>query len=130
MDEFCERVELSIMSKASSQVTLKSLSLKPNVLNTGHKKIKRAHESTEVQDECKEMNEERLLETLSNDILKKVKKAARSCNVFTVGSKIDIIMQIKATIFTDDSYKNFLKYLGSLRWLVDVFLSTWSCVLP
>ena len=57
MDEFWERVESNIMSKAFSRVTLKSLSLKPNIQNTAHKKIKRVHESTEVQDECKEMNE-------------------------------------------------------------------------
>ena len=49
------------------------------------------------------MNEERLLEMLSNDTLKKVKKAARSCNVPTIGSKIDIIMRIKTAILTDDS---------------------------
>ena len=77
-----ERVELNIISIAFSRVTLKSLSLKPNlyfwapyigkkmrrcinVLNTEHKKLRQVHESTEVQDECKEMNEERLLEMLS-----------------------------------------------------------------
>ena len=31
MDEFWERVELNVMSKAFSRVTLKSLSLKPNL---------------------------------------------------------------------------------------------------
>ena len=94
MGEFWERVELNIVSKAFSPVTLKSLSLKSNlyfwvqyigkktrqcinVLNTEHQKIRQVHESAEVQDECKEMNDERLLETLSNDTLKKVKKAAR-----------------------------------------------------
>ena len=66
-----------------------------NVLNTKHKKIRQVHESTEVQDECKETNEERLLEMLSYDTLKKVKKAARSCNVPTIGSKIDIICELK-----------------------------------
>ena len=62
------------------------------MLNIEHKKIRQVHESTEVQDECKEMNQERLLEMLCNDTLKKVKKAARSCNLSTIGSKIDIIM--------------------------------------
>ena len=112
MDEFWRRVELNIMPKVFSRITLKSLSLKPNlyfwapyigkktrrcinVLNTEHKKIRQVHESTEVQDECKETNEERLLEMLSNDKLKKVKKAARSCNVSTIGSKIDIICELK-----------------------------------
>ena len=98
---------------------MESLSLKPNLyfwapyfgknlqrcinfLNTEHRKIRRAHESTEVQDECRKMNEERLLKILSNDTLKKVKKVARSCNLCIVGSKIDIIMRIKAAILTDN----------------------------
>ena len=58
------------------------------------------------------MNEQRLLEMLSNNILKKVKKAARSCNVSTVGSKIDIIMQIKAAILTEDS--KFIKIFSNI----------------
>ena len=49
---------------------------------------------------------------LSNNILKKVKKAARSCNVSTVGSKIDIIMQIKAAILTEDS--KFIKIFSNI----------------
>ena len=83
-----------------------------NVLNTEHKKIRQVHESTEVQDECKETNEEILLEMLSNDTLKKVEKAARSCNVSTIGSKIDIIMRIKTAILTDDS--KFRKFFSNI----------------
>ena len=61
---------------------------------------------------------------LSNNILKKVKKAARSCNVSTVGSKIDIIMRIKTAILTDDSkfrkiFSNIWDHSGG--WL------TFSC---
>ena len=58
------------------------------------------------------MNQERLLEMLCNDTLKKVKKAARSCNVFTIGSKIDIIMWIKTAILTDDS--KFIKIFSNI----------------
>ena len=70
------------------------------------------------------MNEERLLEMLSSDTLKKVKKAARSCNVSTIASKIDIIMRIKTAILTDDSkfrksFSNILDHSGG--WL------TFSC---
>ena len=90
-----------------------------NVLNTEHKKIRRVHESTEFQDECQEINEERLLEMLSNDKLKKVKKVARSCNVSTVGRKTYIIMRIKAAIVTEEGVTH----------VNDVFPSAWSCVL-
>ena len=61
---------------------------------------------------------------LSNNILKKVKKAARSCNVSTVGSKIDIIMQIKAAILTDDS--KFIK-ISSNIWAHSGGWLTFSC---
>ena len=58
------------------------------------------------------MNEERLLKMLSNDTLKKVKKAARSCNLCTVGNKIDIIMRIKAAILTDN--RKFRKMFSNI----------------
>ena len=50
-------------------------------------------------DECQEMNGEKLLEMLSNNTLKKVKKTASLCNVSTVRTKKYI---------TDDS--RFRKY--------------------
>ena len=40
------------------------------------------------------MTEERLIEMLSNDNLRKVKSVAKTCMVSTVGSKMDIIMRI------------------------------------
>ena len=40
------------------------------------------------------MTEERLIEMLSNDTLRKVKSVAKTCMVSTVGSKMDIIMRI------------------------------------
>ena len=71
------------------------------------------------------MNEERLLEMLSNDTLKKVKKAARSCNVSTIGSKIDIIMRIKTAILTDDS--KFRKIFSNI-WGNSGGWLTFSCL--
>ena len=96
-----------------------------NVLTTEHKKIRQVYESTEAQDECKEMNEERLIEMLSNNTLKKVKKAAKQCNISTAGNKISIIVRIKVAILTDDS-----KFRNIFSNIFDVFLSAWSCVLP
>ena len=68
------------------------------------------------------MNEERLLEKLSNNILKKVKKAASSCNLSTAATKIYIIMP--GEILTEDSkfkksFLNICRHSGS--WL------TYSC---
>ena len=61
---------------------------------------------------------------LSNNILKKVKKAARSCNVSTVGSKIDIIMRIKAAILAEDS--KFIKIFSNI-WGHSGGWLTFSC---
>ena len=47
---------------------------------------------------CREMSEEHILEMLSSDSLKSVKSFAKTCNVATTGSKIDIIMRIKRSI--------------------------------
>ena len=47
------------------------------------------------------MTEERLIEMLSNDTLRKVKSVAKTCMVSTVGSKMDIIMRINAAALKD-----------------------------
>ena len=62
------------------------------------------------------MTEERLLEMLSNDTLRKVKSAAKTCKLSTVGSKIDIIMRIKAAALKDGRKfrKAFSKIWGHL----------------
>ena len=71
------------------------------------------------------MNEERLIEMLSNNTLKKVKKAVKPYNISTAGNKISIIVRIKVAILTDDS-----KFRNIFSNIFDVFLSAWSCVLP
>ena len=71
-------------------------------------------------DDCEEMTEERLWEMLSNDTLRKVKSAAKTCKLPTVGSKIDIIMRIKAAALKDGRKfcKAFSKIWGHLGgWL-------------
>ena len=64
-------------------------------------------------DDCREMTEERLLEMLSNDTLRMVKIAEKTCKVSTVGSKMDIIMRIKAATLKDG--KKFCKIFA--KWL-------------
>ena len=61
-------------------------------LNTEHLKVKKGTDKNIENDECKEMTEKRLLEMLSNDALRKVNSAAKTCKVSAVGSKIDIRM--------------------------------------
>ena len=56
------------------------------MLNTEHRKVKTGTEKNIENDDCREMNKERLLKMLSNDTLQKVKSAAKTCKVSTVGS--------------------------------------------
>ena len=112
------KIELVVISKAFTRSNLKSLNIKPNlhywapyigrktrrcsnILNTEHRKVKTGIEKNIENDDCREMTEERLLEMLSNDTLRKVKSAAKTCKVSTVGSKMDIIMRIKAAALKD-----------------------------
>ena len=58
------------------------------------------------------MTEERILEMFSNDTLRKAKSAAKTCyqqnKVSTIGSKMDIIIRIKAAALKD--VKNIRKF--------------------
>ena len=64
------------------------------------------------------MTEERILEMLFSDTLQK--SAAKTCKVSTVGSKMDIIIRIKAAALNDGKKfrKIFSKICGHLGgWL-------------
>ena len=76
-----------------------------NIFNTEHRKVKTGTEKKIENDDLREMTEERLLEMLPNDTLQKVKSAAKTCKVSTVGSEMDIIIRIKAAEVKDG--KNF-----------------------
>ena len=89
-------------------------------LNTEHLKVKKGTDKNIENDECREMTEKRLLEMLSNDALRKVKSAAKTCKVSAVGSKIDIRMRIKAAALKDGKRfrKTFSKIWGHFGgWL-------------
>ena len=49
------------------------------------------------------MTEERTLEMLSSERLKKLKSVAKSCNIATKGSKLDILLKIKEVINKNDA---------------------------
>ena len=58
--------------------------------------------------------------------LKKVKSVAKSCNIATKGSKLDILLKIKKWC---QIQKSFLKTVGPLGRLVVIFLPTWHRLL-
>ena len=92
------------------------------LINTEYKKVSK--KDGKWEEDCREMSEERILEMLSSDSLKSVKSVAKTCNVTTSGSKIDIIMRIKRSISKDTERfkKVFSKLWGhSGGWL------TFSC---
>ena len=60
----------------------------------------------------------------SNDALRKVKSAAKTCKVSIVGSKMDIIMRIKAAALKDD--KKIRKFFSKIWGHLEVWLS-FSC---
>ena len=118
LDSFWQKIVLAVISKAFTRSNLKLLNIKPNlhycapyigkkikrcsnILNTEHQKVQTDTEKNIENDNCREMSEERLLEMLSNDTFRKFNSAAKTCKVSTVGSKMDIIMRIKAAALKD-----------------------------
>ena len=63
------------------------------VLNTEHRKINKGN--GKLEEECREMSQERILEMLSNDSHLQIKRTSKRCKTSTAGSKIDIIMRFK-----------------------------------
>ena len=84
----------------------------PLLLNTEHRKVSRS--TGELESDCREISEERLLELLHNSTYKEVKKFAQSISTHPKGSKLDVIMQIKQAISKDEEKfkKTFNKIWG------------------
>ena len=93
-------------------------------MNTEYKKMTSGNGN--MEEDFRELSEERILEMLSHDSLKKVRTAARTCGIANIkGSKIDILMRIKNAINNDtEKFKKiFTKLWGhSGGWL------TFSCL--
>ena len=93
------------------------------MLNTEYKKI--SVDTGTMEEDFREMSEERILELLSHGTVKDVQLNARRCNVSDKGSKYDILFRIKEAIKKDtESFKKvFSKLWGhSGGWL------TFSCL--
>ena len=68
-----------------------------NLLNTEFKKVNKS--TGKLEADCRFMTEERTLEMLSFEKLKKVKSVAKSCNIATKGS----LLKIKEVINKNDA---------------------------
>ena len=81
-----------------------------HVFNTEHRKVK--EKDGQIEDDCREITEERLLEMLQQSTVKDAKAFARSLGLPGSGSKLDIIMNIKRAIGKNDN--NFKKAFSKL----------------
>ena len=127
-DVFWGKVELSMIFRGFLSRTIPEFEVNPNLLfwspfigrhtrkgplllNTKHRKVSRS--TGELESDCREISEERLLELLHNSTYKEVKKFAQSISTHPKGSKLDVIMQIKQAISKDDeTLKAFNKIWG------------------
>ena len=116
-DEFWGKVELSMILRGFSNCTVPKFKVNSNLLfwspfigrhtrkgplllNTEHRKVSRS--TGELESDCREISEERLLELLHNYTYKEVNEIAQSISTPPRGSKLDVIMQIKQAISKDD----------------------------
>lgn len=116
-DDFWEKVELSMILRGFSNRTAPAFDVNPNLLswspfirrhtrkgslqlNTEHRKVDRS--TGELEGDCREISEERLLELLHNSTYKEVQKFAQSIGTKPKRSKLDVIMQIKQAISKDE----------------------------
>jgi len=126
-DEFWGKVELSMILRRFSNRTIPEFEVNPNLLfwspfivrhtrkgplllNTEHRKVSRS--TGEMESDCREISEERLLELLHNSTYKEVQKFAQAIGTHPKGSKLDVIMQIKQAISKDD--KKFKKAFNKI----------------
>eukprot|EP00111_Clytia_hemisphaerica_P006866 TCONS_00019848-protein len=137
-DNFWENVELEIVSRGFPGFN--GIKIKPNLkywspfinkksrnssklLNTEFKKV--SSRTDAMEEDFREVSEERILEMLTNESSKKVKSIARSCGFSTNGSKMDVLNRIKEALPTEGSRfkKVFTKLWGhSGGWL------SFSCI--
>ena len=83
------------------------------LVNTEHRKIHKA--TGEVEADCRELSEERLLEFMHKEKLAEIKELARKAGISDKGSKLDIINRVKGAL--DRNNVTFNK----------VFKKLWGC---
>ena len=88
------------------------------LINTEHRKVSR--HTQELEKDCREVTEERILELLSQSKASDVAKLPKTLGLKNCGSKLDAIMKIKSLISDNDEKfkKTFSKLWGcSGGWL-------------
>ena len=92
---------------------------------TRNTKFKKYNKSTgKLEADCRFMTEERILQMLSSEKLKKVKSVAKSCNIAAKGSKLEILLKFKEVINKNDA---IFKKVSSKLWGHSVGCLSFSC---
>ena len=104
--EFEVQTQLLLWSPFMGKMTRKNDLL----LNTEHRKVDR--NSGELERDCRDITEERLLELLNNSTSKEVSSFASTLGLKPKGTKLDVIMQVKHAISKGDpKFNKALKQL-------------------
>ena len=128
-DRFWEKVELAMVLRGFPGRMVPELVVETNLLswspfigrstrrsslllNTEHRKVDRS--SGELENDCRDITEERLLELLHNSTLKEVQSFAKPLGFKPKGTKLDIIVQVKNAVSKDEAKfkKAFTKMWG------------------
>ena len=111
---FCEKVELAMLVRGFPRRTVPEFEVQTQLLswspftgkmtrkndlllNTEHRKIDR--NSGELERDCRDITEERLLQLLNNSTSKEISSFARTLGLKPKGTKLDVIMQVRHAIF-------------------------------
>ena len=100
VQEFCVKPDLLNWAPFIGSDTRES----KRVFNTEHRKVK--VEDGKIEDDCREVTEERLLEMLHHSTLKEVRSFAKRLGLTGTGSKLEIIMNIKNAVQNNDEKFN------------------------
>ena len=123
-ERFWEKPSLSMVLNGFSGANVESLKLKPKLtdwapfigkntrcgkllVNSEHRKIKRDNGDLEM--ECRELSQERLIELLHQGKLPEIKQTARRMGVSAGGSKLDIINRVQDALQRDIESTRFNK---------------------
>ena len=126
-EQFWSNVELAMVVRGFPGTKVSEFDIQPDLLNwapflgrktrvdnqlvnTEHKKVRQ--EDGQLEQDCREITEERLLEMLHQSTLKEIHSFAKQLGLNGAGSKLDIIMNIKSAISNDN--EKFKKAFGRL----------------
>ena len=126
-EEFWNKVDVNMSMKGFAQNTPGDMTIKPSILNwspyigrftrasnllvnTEHRKIHK--DSGQLEAECRELSEERLIEYMHKGKGVEIRKIARKVGVSDKGSKLDIINRVQTALHRNNT--KFNKYFKKL----------------